>query len=127
MGFFNYYCKLLLFILVCYGMDKQIGWVKFFWDMNQGELFDCVLLGDCVFFIELEYVNMVGYGKDCFGSFLYLYDIFEDIKWVNKSQECFILVYVDGDGYCLVYVVFWVLVGWEFFWYVLRENFKQYF
>lgn len=36
-------------------------------------------------------------------------------------------MYVDGDGYCFVYVILCVFVGREIFWYVLRVNLKSYF
>ena len=102
MGLSNYHCKLLSPILARYGMDKQTGRAKLLRDMNQGELFDCALLGDRAFLIEPEHVNTVGYGKDRSGSLLYLHDTLEDIKRANKSQECLIPVHVDGDGHCLV-------------------------
>ncbi|KAK7825073.1 hypothetical protein U0070_014830 [Myodes glareolus] len=127
MGLSNYHCKLLSPILARYGMDKQTGRAKLLRDMNQGELFDCALLGDRAFLIEPEHVNTVGYGKDRSGSLLYLHDTLEDIKRANKSQECLIPVHVDGDGHCLVHAVSRALVGRELFWHALRENLKQHF
>ncbi|XP_045416523.1 deubiquitinating protein VCPIP1 [Lemur catta] len=127
MGLSNYHCKLLSPILARYGMDKQTGRAKLLRDMNQGELFDCSLLGDRAFLIEPEHVNTVGYGKDRSGSLLYLHDTLEDIKRANKSQECLIPVHVDGDGHCLVHAVSRALVGRELFWHALRENLKQHF
>ncbi|KAG9478871.1 hypothetical protein GDO78_012502 [Eleutherodactylus coqui] len=125
MGLSNYHCKLLSPILARYGMDKQTGKAKLLRDMNQGDVFDCSLLGDRAFLIEPEHVDTVGYGKDRSGSLLYLHDTLEDIKKANSNQECFIPVHVDGDGHCLVHAVSRALVGRELFWHALRENLKK--
>lgn len=125
-GYLNYYCKLLLLFLICYGMDKWIGEGKFLREMGQGDVFDCVVLGDCVFQIELEYIEIVGYGRDKIGLLLYFRNMFEVIKVVNDDEERFVFLYVDGDGYCFVYVILCGFVGWEIFWYVFRVNFKNY-
>nr|XP_033789255.1 deubiquitinating protein VCIP135 [Geotrypetes seraphini]XP_033789256.1 deubiquitinating protein VCIP135 [Geotrypetes seraphini] len=127
MGLSNYHCKLLAPILARYGMDKQTGKAKLLKEMNQGDLFDCALLGDRAFLIEPEHVNTVGYGKDRSGSLIYLHDTLEDIKKANNNQECFIPVHVDGDGHCLVHAVSRALVGRELFWHALRENLKRHF
>ncbi|XP_067110054.1 deubiquitinating protein VCPIP1 isoform X2 [Osmerus mordax] len=125
MGLSNYHCKLLSPILTRYGMDKQSGKAKLLREMNQGEMFDCSLLGDRAFLIEQEHVSTVGYGKDRSGSLIYLHDTLEEIKKANSNRECFIPVHVDGDGHCLVHAVSRALVGRELFWHALRENLKQ--
>ncbi|KAG8441977.1 hypothetical protein GDO86_010959 [Hymenochirus boettgeri] len=125
MGLSNYHCKLLSPILARYGMDKQTGKAKLLRDMNQGDVFECSILGDRAFLIEPEHVDTVGYGKDRSGSLLYLHDTLEDIKRANSNQECFIPVHVDGDGHCLVHAVSRALVGRELFWHALRENLKK--
>ncbi|KAE8598926.1 hypothetical protein XENTR_v10016992 [Xenopus tropicalis] len=125
MGLSNYHCKLLSPILARYGMDKQTGKAKLLRDMNQGDVFDCSLLGDRAFLIEPEHVDTVGYGKDRSGSLIYLHDTLEDIKKSNLNQECIIPVHVDGDGHCLVHAVSRALVGRELFWHALRENLKK--
>ncbi|XP_026547720.1 deubiquitinating protein VCIP135 [Notechis scutatus] len=127
MGLSNYHCKLLSPILARYGMDKQTGKAKLLTEMNQGDVFDCALLGDRAFLIEPEHVDTVGYGKDRSGSLLYLQDTLEDIKKANNSQECLIPVHVDGDGHCLVHAISRALVGRELFWHALRENLKKHF
>nr|XP_006131535.1 deubiquitinating protein VCIP135 [Pelodiscus sinensis] len=127
MGLSNYHCKLLSPILARYGMDKQTGKAKLLSEMNQGDVFDCALLGDRAFLIEPEHVDTMGYGKDRSGSLLYLHDTLEDIKKANNSQECLIPVHVDGDGHCLVHAVSRALVGRELFWHALRENLKKHF
>ncbi|XP_077368137.1 deubiquitinating protein VCPIP1 [Festucalex cinctus] len=125
MGLSNYHCKLLSPVLTRYGMDKQSGKAKLLRDMNQGETFDCSLLGDRAFLIEAEHVSTVGYGKDRSGSLLYLHDTLDEIKRANGNRECLIPVHVDGDGHCLVHAVSRALVGRELFWHALRENLKQ--
>ncbi|XP_010882134.1 deubiquitinating protein VCIP135 [Esox lucius] len=125
MGLSNYHCKLLSPILTRYGMDKQTGKAKLLREMNQGEIFDCSLLGDRAFLIEQEHVSTVGYGKDRSGSLIYLHDTLEEIKKANGNKECLIPVHVDGDGHCLVHAVSRALVGRELFWHALRENLKQ--
>ncbi|XP_053571068.1 deubiquitinating protein VCPIP1 [Bombina bombina] len=125
MGLSNYHCKLLSPVLARYGMDKQTGKAKLLKDMNQGDIFDCSLLGDRAFLIEPEHVDTVGYGKDRSGSVIYLHDTLDDIKRANNNQECFIPVHVDGDGHCLVHAVSRALVGRELFWHALRENLKK--
>ncbi|XP_077208383.1 deubiquitinating protein VCPIP1 isoform X1 [Paroedura picta] len=127
MGLSNYHCKLLSPILARYGMDKQTGKAKLLREMNQGDVFDCSLLGDRAFLIEPEHVETVGYGKDRSGSLLYLHDTLENIKKANNSQECLIPVHVDGDGHCLVHAISRALVGRELFWHALRENLKKHF
>ncbi|XP_048832791.1 deubiquitinating protein VCPIP1 [Brienomyrus brachyistius] len=127
MGLSNYHCKLLSPILTRYGMDKQTGKAKLLREMNQGEMFDCSLLGDRAFLIEEEHVSTVGYGKDRSGSLLYLHDTLEEVKKANCNKECLIPVHVDGDGHCLVHAVSRALVGRELFWHALRENLKQHF
>ncbi|XP_066482148.1 deubiquitinating protein VCPIP1 [Tiliqua scincoides] len=127
MGLSNYHCKLLSPILARYGMDKQTGKAKLLTEMNQGDVFDCALLGDRAFLIEPEHVDAVGYGRDRSGSLLYLHDTLEDIRRANNSQECLIPVHVDGDGHCLVHAVSRALVGRELFWHALRENLKKHF
>ncbi|NXK24241.1 VCIP1 protein, partial [Arenaria interpres] len=127
MGLSNYHCKLLAPILARYGMDKQTGKAKLLTEMNQGDIFDCSLLGDRAFLIEPEHVETIGYGKDRSGSLIYLHDTLEDIKKANNSQECLIPVHVDGDGHCLVHAVSRALVGRELFWHALRENLKKHF
>lgn len=124
MGLSNYHCKLLSPILTRYGMDKQSGTAKLLKDMNQGDIFDCSLLGDRAFLIEQEHVSTVGYGRDRSGSLIYLHDTLEEIKKANSNRECFIPVHVDGDGHCLVHAVSRALVGRELFWHALRENLK---
>ncbi|XP_061549916.1 deubiquitinating protein VCPIP1 [Phycodurus eques] len=125
MGLSNYHCKLLSPVLTRYGMDKQSGKAKLLRDMNQGEMFDCSLLGDRAFLIEPDHVSTVGYGKDRSGSLLYLHDTLDEIKRANANRECLIPVHVDGDGHCLVHAVSRALVGRELFWHALRENLKQ--
>lgn len=125
MGLSNYHCKLLSPVLTRYGMDKQTGKAKLLRDMNQGEMFDCSLLGDRAFLIELDHVSTMGYGKDRSGSLIYLHDTLEEIKKANGNRECLIPVHVDGDGHCLVHAVSRALVGRELFWHALRENLKQ--
>ncbi|XP_049604093.1 deubiquitinating protein VCPIP1 [Syngnathus scovelli] len=125
MGLSNYHCKLLSPLLTRYGMDKQSGKAKPLRDMNQGETFDCSLLGNRAFLIEPEHVSTAGYGKDRSGSLLYLHDTLEEIKQANGNRECLIPVHVDGDGHCLVHAVSRALVGRELFWHALRENLKQ--
>lgn len=125
MGLSNYHCKLLSPVLTRYGMDKQSGKAKLLRDMNQGEMFDCSLLGDRAFLIEPEHVTTVGYGKDRSGSLIYLHDTLEEVKKANGSRECLIPVHVDGDGHCLVHAVSRALVGRELFWHALRENLKH--
>ncbi|KAI4893112.1 hypothetical protein NFI96_020638 [Prochilodus magdalenae] len=124
MGLSNYHCKLLSPILTRYGMDKQTGKAKLLREMNQGEIFDCSLLGDRAFLIEQEHVSTVGYGKDRSGSLIYLHDTLEEIKKANTNKESLIPVHVDGDGHCLVHAVSRALVGRELFWHALRENLK---
>ncbi|KAF4076646.1 hypothetical protein AMELA_G00217500 [Ameiurus melas] len=124
MGLSNYHCKLLSPILTRYGMDKQTGKAKLLREMNQGELFDCSLLGGRAFLIEQEHVSTVGYGKDRSGSLIYLHDTLEELKKANNNKECLIPVHVDGDGHCLVHAVSRALVGRELFWHALRENLK---
>ncbi|XP_072298015.1 deubiquitinating protein VCPIP1 [Eucyclogobius newberryi] len=125
MGLSNYHCKLLSPVLTRYGMDKQSGKAKLLRDMNQGEMFDCSLLGDRAFLIEPEHVSTVGYGKDRSGSLIYLHDTLEEVKQANGGRECLIPVHVDGDGHCLVHAVSRALVGRELFWHALRENLKH--
>ncbi|XP_035526351.1 deubiquitinating protein VCIP135 [Morone saxatilis] len=125
MGLSNYHCKLLSPVLTRYGMDKQTGKAKLLRDMNQGEMFDCSLLGDRVFLIEPDHVSTMGYGKDRSGSLIYLHDTLEEVKKANGNRECLIPVHVDGDGHCLVHAVSRALVGRELFWHALRENLKQ--
>lgn len=125
MGLSNYHCKLLSPVLTRYGMDKQTGKAKLLKDMNQGEIFDCSLLGDRAFLIEPDHVTTMGYGKDRSGSLIYLHDTLEEIKKANGNRECLIPVHVDGDGHCLVHAVSRALVGRELFWHALRENLKQ--
>ncbi|KAK5860473.1 hypothetical protein PBY51_021948 [Eleginops maclovinus] len=125
MGLSNYHCKLLSPVLTRYGMDKQTGRAKLLQDMNQGEMFDCSLLGDRAFLIEPDHVSTMGYGKDRSGSLVYLHDTLEEVKKANGSRECLIPVHVDGDGHCLVHAVSRALVGRELFWHALRENLKQ--
>ncbi|KAM8839277.1 LOW QUALITY PROTEIN: deubiquitinating protein VCPIP1 [Synchiropus picturatus] len=125
MGLSNYHCKLLSPVLTRYGMDKQTGQAKLLRDMNQGEMFDCALLGDRAFLIEVDHVGTMGYGKDRSGSLIYLHDTLEEIKKANGNVECLIPVHVDGDGHCLVHAVSRALVGRELFWHALRENLKQ--
>lgn len=125
MGLSNYHCKLLSPVLTRYGMDKQTGSAKLLKDMNQGEIFDCSLLGDRAFLIEPDHVTTMGYGKDRSGSLIYLHDTLEEIKKANGNRECLIPVHVDGDGHCLVHAVSRALVGRELFWHALRENLKQ--
>ncbi|KAK7944273.1 hypothetical protein WMY93_000001, partial [Mugilogobius chulae] len=125
MGLSNYHCKLLSPVLTRYGMDKQSGKAKLLRDMNQGEMFDCSLLGDRAFLIEPEHVTTVGYGKDRSGSLIYLHDTLEEVKRANGGRECLIPVHVDGDGHCLVHAVSRALVGRELFWHALRENLKH--
>ncbi|XP_040028364.2 deubiquitinating protein VCPIP1 [Gasterosteus aculeatus] len=125
MGLSNYHCKLLSPVLTRYGMDKQTGKAKLLRDMNQGEMFDCSLLGDRAFLIEPEHVSTMGYGKDRSGSLAYLHDTLEEVKKANGGGECLIPVHVDGDGHCLVHAVSRALVGRELFWHALRENLKQ--
>ncbi|XP_077580982.1 deubiquitinating protein VCPIP1 [Stigmatopora nigra] len=125
MGLSNYHCKLLSPVLTRYGMDKQSGKAQLLRDMNQGEMFDCSLLGDRAFLIEPEHVSTAGYGKDRSGSLLYLHDTLEEIKRANGDRECLIPVHVDGDGHCLVHAVSRALVGRELFWHALRENLKH--
>ncbi|XP_033837933.1 deubiquitinating protein VCPIP1 [Periophthalmus magnuspinnatus] len=125
MGLSNYHCKLLSPVLTRYGMDKQSGKAKLLRDMNQGEMFDCSLLGDRAFLIEPEHVSTVGYGKDRSGSLIYLHDTLEEVKRANGGRECLIPVHVDGDGHCLVHAVSRALVGRELFWHALRENLKH--
>nr|XP_057924890.1 deubiquitinating protein VCPIP1 [Doryrhamphus excisus] len=125
MGLSNYHCKLLSPVLTRYGMDKQTGRAKLLKDMNQGEMFDCSLLGDRAFLIEPDHVSTMGYGKDRSGSLIYLHDTLEEVKRANGNRECLIPVHVDGDGHCLVHAVSRALVGRELFWHALRENLKQ--
>ncbi|XP_061587627.1 deubiquitinating protein VCPIP1 [Cololabis saira] len=125
MGLSNYHCKLLSPVLTRYGMDKQSGRAKLLRDMNQGEMFDCALLGDRAFLIEPDHVATMGYGKDRSGSLAYLHDTLEEVKRANGDRECLIPVHVDGDGHCLVHAVSRALVGRELFWHALRENLKQ--
>ncbi|XP_058483141.1 deubiquitinating protein VCPIP1 [Solea solea] len=125
MGLSNYHCKLLSPVLSRYGMDKQTGKAKLLRDMNQGEMFDCSLLGDRAFLIEPDHVSTMGYGKDRSGSLIYLHDTLEELKKANGNRECLIPVHVDGDGHCLVHAVSRALVGRELFWHALRENLKQ--
>ncbi|XP_037538378.1 deubiquitinating protein VCIP135 isoform X2 [Nematolebias whitei] len=125
MGLSNYHCKLLSPVLTRYGMDKQTGKAKLLKDMNQGDIFDCSLLGDRAFLIEPDHVTTMGYGKDRSGSLIYLHDTLEELKKANGSRECLIPVHVDGDGHCLVHAVSRALVGRELFWHALRENLKQ--
>ncbi|XP_024124424.1 deubiquitinating protein VCIP135 [Oryzias melastigma] len=125
MGLSNYHCKLLSPVLTRYGMDKQTGKAQLLREMNQGEMFDCSLLGDRAFLIEPDHVGTMGYGKDRSGSLIYLHDTLEDIKKANGNRECLIPVHVDGDGHCLVHAVSRALVGRELFWHALRENLKQ--
>ncbi|XP_034411424.1 deubiquitinating protein VCIP135 [Cyclopterus lumpus] len=125
MGLSNYHCKLLSPVLTRYGMDKQTGKAKLLREMNQGEMFDCSLLGDRAFLIEPDHVSTMGYGKDRSGSLAYLHDTLEEVKKANGGGECLIPVHVDGDGHCLVHAVSRALVGRELFWHALRENLKQ--
>ncbi|XP_056913214.1 deubiquitinating protein VCPIP1 isoform X1 [Takifugu flavidus] len=125
MGLSNYHCKLLSPLLTRYGMDRQTGKAQLLRDMNQGEVFDCSLLGDRAFLIEPEHVSTMGYGKDRSGSLIYLHDTLEEVKKSNGNGECLIPVHVDGDGHCLVHAVSRALVGRELFWHALRENLKQ--
>lgn len=109
-------------------MDKNIGFVKLLLEFGQLVVLDCgKILGDRVFFIEEENLDIIGYGKDRIGSVYYLFDIFKVIRIVNDNEIRLVLIYVDGDGYCFVYVVLRVLVGRELFWYGLRVNFMYYF
>ncbi|KAM9844454.1 deubiquitinating protein VCPIP1 [Aulostomus maculatus] len=125
MGLSNYHCKLLSPLLTRYGMDKQTGKAQLLRDMNQGEIFDCSLLGDRAFLIEPDHVSTMGYGKDRSGSLIYLHDTLDEVKKANGNRECLIPVHVDGDGHCLVHAVSRALVGRELFWHALRENLKQ--
>lgn len=117
--------NLVCFVAHRYGMDKQTGKAKLLKDMNQGEMFDCSLLGDRAFLIEPDHVSTMGYGKDRSGSLVYLHDTLEEVKKANGNRECLIPVHVDGDGHCLVHAVSRALVGRELFWHALRENLKQ--
>ncbi|XP_068423851.1 deubiquitinating protein VCPIP1 [Clinocottus analis] len=125
MGLSNYHCKLLSPVLTRYGMDKQTGKAKLLREMNQGEMFDCSLLGDRAFTIEPDRVSAAGYGRDRSGSLTYLHDTLEEVRKANGGGECLIPVHVDGDGHCLVHAVSRALVGRELFWHALRENLKQ--
>lgn len=123
MGLSNYHCKLLSPILARYGNDKQTGRAKLLRDMNQGELFDCALLGDRAFLIEPEHVNTVGYGKDRSGSLLYLHDTSRTSSGLIKVRNASFPCMWTGTGTA------WHAVsgpcGRELFWHTLRENLKQ--
>lgn len=125
MGLSNYHCKLLSPLLTRYGMDRQSGKARLLRDMNQGDVFDCSLLGDRAFLIEPEHVSTMGYGRDRSGSLVYLHDTLEEVKKSNGNRECLVPVHVDGDGHCLVHAVSRALVGRELFWHALRENLKE--
>ncbi|CAL1580650.1 unnamed protein product [Knipowitschia caucasica] len=125
MGLSNYHCKLLSPVLTRYGMDRQTGKARLLRDMNQGDTFDCALLGDRAFLLEPEHAATVGYGRDRSGSLSYLHDTLEEVRRSNGGRECLIPVHVDGDGHCLVHAVSRALVGRELFWHALRENLKS--
>ena len=124
-GYSNYHCKLLSPLLTFYGMDKRTGEAKLLREMSQSDIFDCALLGDRAFQIELEHVETAGYGRDKTGSVAYLKDTLEAIKVVNDNEERLVPIHVDGDGHCLVHAISRALVGREIFWHALRVNLKN--
>lgn len=124
-GYSNYHCKLLSPLLTIYGMDKRTGEGKLLSEMGQGDIFDCALLGDRAFQIELEHVDTAGYGRDSTGSQSYLEQTLQAIKVVNDNEERLVPVHVDGDGHCLVHAISRALVGREIFWHALRANLKR--
>ncbi|XP_070565133.1 LOW QUALITY PROTEIN: deubiquitinating protein VCPIP1-like [Ptychodera flava] len=127
LGLSNYQCKLLGPLLTTYGMDKA-GKAQPLRSLNQGDIFDCSILGDRAFQINREHINIVGYGRDQTGSVKYLQDTIETIHRINNySEELLIPLHADGDGHCLVHAVSRALVGRELFWHALRVNLHRHF
>ncbi|XP_077979065.1 deubiquitinating protein VCPIP1-like [Glandiceps talaboti] len=127
LGLSNYHCKLLAPILTTHGMDKA-GKAKPLPSLNQGDIFDCSILGDRAFQINPEHINITGYGRDQTGSVNYLEKTIEMIHRFNKDHgEVLIPLHADGDGHCLVHAVSRALVGREFFWHALRVNLRNHF
>ncbi|GAB6028966.1 Deubiquitinating protein VCIP135 [Chamberlinius hualienensis] len=127
LGLSNTHCKLISPILTKYGMEKKTGNAKLLTELNQGETFDCGLLGDRSFRIDPEHVEVVGYGRDISGSCTYLADTLATIMVYNDNEERLIPVHADGDGHCLVHAISRALVGRELFWHPLRTNLLNHF
>ncbi|XP_076331190.1 deubiquitinating protein VCPIP1-like [Tachypleus tridentatus] len=127
LGLSNYHCKLLSPLLTHYGMEKKSGKAVLLREMNQGDMFDCSLLGDRAFLLDPEHILVVGYGRDVSGSMSYLSGTLEQIKMYNDGEERLIPIHADGDGHCLVHAVSRALVGRELFWHPLRCNLKTHF
>ena len=125
MGLCNYQCKILSPLLSFYGMDRHTGRAKLLSDMGQGDTFDCGILGDRVFLIEPEHIEVVGYGRERTGSMNYLRETLTAIN--GDGDEQLLPIHADGDGHCLVHAVSRALIGRELFWHPLRENLKRHF
>lgn len=106
-------------------MDKKTGRARLLTNLNQGETFDCSVLGDRCFLIDPEHIEVVGYGRDISGSVNYLADTFATIKVYNANEERLVPIHADGDGHCLVHAISRALVGRELFWHSLRTNLKN--
>uniref|UniRef100_UPI00358E74BB deubiquitinating protein VCPIP1 isoform X2 n=1 Tax=Myxine glutinosa TaxID=7769 RepID=UPI00358E74BB len=127
MGLTNLQCKLLSPILTCYGMDKATGKARPLRDMKQGEMFDCAVLADRAFQIDIAHLDVEGYGRDRSGSVTYLKETLKLIQNANEDEDRLIPIHAEMDGHCLVHAVSRALVGWELFWHSLRENLKVHF
>lgn len=126
-GLSNYHCKLISPFLTFYGMDRRTGKSRLLKDMNQGDTFDCAVLGDRAFVIDPEHINVVDYGRDISGSATYLSDTQKVIRVYNDGNEHLLPIHADGDGHCLVHAISRALVGRELFWHPLRMNLKNHF
>lgn len=127
LGLSNYHCKLLSPFLTYYGMDRHTGKARLLKEMNQGDIFDCAVLGDRAFVIDPEHIDVIDYGRDISGSATYLADTQKLIKAYNDGKEHLIPIHADGDGHCLVHAISRALVGRELFWHPLRVNLKNHF
>lgn len=103
-------------------MDKTTGRAKLLTEMGQPPIFDCGVLCDRAFRIDLEHIDIAGYGRDRSGSARYLKDTLNVVQETNNNEECLIPIHADGDGHCLVHAISRALVGRELFYYPLRLN-----
>lgn len=128
LGLSNYHCKQLSHLLTRYGMDKT-GKCRPLTELYQrnDQTFDCSVLGDRCFLINVEHVDVVGYGRDISGSGTYLADTLAAICAHDGGEERLLPIHADGDGHCLVHAISRALVGRELFWHPLRTSLKEHF